>query len=212
MIPPEENWQEEFGTRSQQELAAQLGMWIFLGTELLLFGGMFIGFGYYRFVYGETFRAASEHLHTDVALIQTLMLLTSSFLVTLSIYSIKKDRQLLAAGLLVVAILLGIGFTAIKFWEWYTHWQEGLLPGEWYHSEELQLHGASLFFTLYWLLTSAHVIHLTVGAGLLSFVAFRLAAGAYNADYHVEVEICGMYWHFVDVIWTLIFTLLYLAS
>lgn len=205
-------WVDHFGSRENQSHAAQLGMWIFLGSEVLLFTNLFVGYAVYRYYYPDVFAEASRHLKADWAMVQTLLLVTSSLFVALAVHFIRKGKQFLTAGVLGVAILMGVGFLAIKFWEYYEHYKEGALPGEYYHFAELPQQGGALFYTLYFLLTGLHAIHMLVALGILAWLVFGLMIGKYTAEYHIPVEVGGLYWHLVDVFWLFIFPLLYLVE
>ncbi|ATB29788.1 cytochrome c oxidase subunit 3 family protein [Melittangium boletus] len=205
-------WREYFGGREKQSEAAQLGMWIFLGSEVLLFANLFVGYALYRYYFPEVFIAASKHLKAEGALVQTLLLVTSSLFVVLAVHFIRQGKQFSAAGVLLVAILLGVGFLVIKGWEYWEHWKEGALPGEYYRLEDLPVRGGSLFFTLYFLLTGLHALHMLVALGVLGWLVLGAMSGKYTADYHVPVEVGGLYWHLVDIFWLFIFPLLYLVE
>ncbi|WP_239014758.1 cytochrome c oxidase subunit 3 [Archangium violaceum] len=205
-------WEDHFSGPENQSHAAQLGMWIFLGSEVLLFTNLFVGYGVYRYYYPEVFAEASRHLKADWALVQTLLLVTSSLMVVLAVHYIRQGRQFLTALVLLLAILMGVGFLGIKGWEYWEHWKEGALPGEYYHFEEIPEQGGSLFYTLYFLLTGLHAIHMLVALGLLGWLAFGAVAGKYTAGYHIPVEVGGLYWHLVDVFWLFIYPLLYLVE
>lgn len=205
-------WKEYFGTRENQSEAAQLGMWIFLASEVLLFANLFVGYAVYRYYYPEVFVAASHHLETTGAFVQTLLLVTSSLGVALAVHFIRGGRTGWTVVMLLLAMLLGMGFLGIKFSEYYTHWKQGALPGDFYHFAELPDRGASLFFTLYFLLTGLHALHMFVGLGVLAWLVWGLGTGRYSASYHVPIEVGGLYWHLVDIFWLFIFPLLYLVD
>ena len=205
-------WEDHFSGPENQSHAAQLGMWLFLGSEVLLFTNLFVGYAVYRYYYPDVFAEASKHLKTDWAMVQTLLLVTSSLFVVLAVHFIREGRQFLTAAVLLAAIVMGVAFLVIKGWEYYEHYKEGLLPGEFYHSEELTKQGSNLFFTLYFLLTGLHALHMMVALGLLGWLVFGALAGKYTAGYHIPVEVCGLYWHLVDIFWLFIFPLLYLVE
>lgn len=205
-------WEEHFGSRENQNKAAQLGMWIFLGSEVLLFTNLFVGYAVYRYYYAEVFVEASKHLETGWATVQTLLLVTSSLFVALAVHAIRQGRQFLTAVVLLVAIGLGLGFLGIKGWEYWKHWTEGALPGVYYRLEDVPERGGSLFFTLYFLLTGVHALHMLVALGLLGWLVWGAVTGRYTAGYHIPVEVGGLYWHLVDVFWLFIYPLLYLVE
>lgn len=200
-----------FESLSQQAHAARLGMWVFLATELLLFGGLFVGYAYYRVAYGDTFREASHHLSLPIGTINTLILIASSFAVATSSYCVRRERRSLAVAALVVTLLLGATFLGLKAQEWMQHYAEGTLPGPYYRSGDLQLPGASLFFTLYFLMTGLHAIHVSIGLGVLLWVTLLVRRGAFNRHYDTPLELSALYWHFVDIVWIFLYPLLYLV-
>ncbi|HEX8538606.1 MAG TPA: cytochrome c oxidase subunit 3 family protein [Cystobacter sp.] len=205
-------WREYFGSRENQSQAAQLGMWIFLGSEVLLFANLFVGYAVYRYYYPEVFVEASHHLATGWATVQTLLLVTSSLCVVLAVHFIRSGRAFWMGVALLVAMGLGLGFLVIKVWEYWKHWVEGALPGEYYRLAELPERGGSLFFTLYFLLTGLHALHMLVGLSVLGWLVWGALVGRYTAEYHVPVEVGGLYWHLVDVFWLFIYPLLYLVE
>lgn len=207
----ESPWEEHFGSRENQQNAAQLGMWIFLGSEVLLFTNLFVGYAVYRYYYPQVFADGSNHLMVGWATVQTLMLVTSSLFVALAVHFSRHDRMFLTMLVLLAALVLGAGFLAIKGYEYWKHWTEGALPGEYYHFEKLPVQGGSLFFTLYFLMTGLHATHMLVGLGVLGWLAWGCLTGKYSAEYHIPVEVGGMYWHLVDIFWLFIYPLLYLV-
>lgn len=207
----EPEWREYFGTREMQAHAAQLGMWVFLATEILLFAALFVSFGFYRYLYPQVFHEGSTHLAAGWATVQTLLLVTSSLFVALAVHFAREGRRFSIASVLMLAMLLGAGFLAIKFWEYATHAREGLLPGDWYRFADFNPPGANLFFTLYYLLTGLHAVHMVIGLGVLGWLSFGALRGRYSSGYHVPIEVGGLYWHLVDVFWLFIFPLLYLG-
>lgn len=203
---------EHFGTLEAQIEAGQLGMWIFLGTEVLLFAALFTGYAFFRVAYPQEFHEASHHMKVVVGTINTYVLITSSVFVALAVYLIRRDRSWASAGCLFVALLLGCVFLGLKFYEYHEHVKEGALPGAWYAIKELPKPGAVMFLTLYWLMTGLHALHMTVAIGVLAVVAFRTAGNEFDHEYHAPVELGGMYWHLVDLIWIFLYPLFYLVT
>lgn len=191
---------------------ARLGMWVFLATELMFFGPIFLAYAVGRLRLPEAFTAAARH--TDVALgtINTMVLLTSSAAIALSTECARGGAMKLARRLLWLTAALGCAFLAIKGCEYVKDVREGLFPGASFHGEGLVgVTGARLFFFLYFLATGLHAVHLTIGIGLVLFVLRQTArAPAVPASRHLEVT--GLYWHFVDVVWVFLFPILYLAG
>ncbi len=199
-----------FPNLRQQEHAARLGMWLFLATELLLFGGLFTAYSVYRFLYPAAFAQASEHLSVAAGTINTIVLITSSLSVALA-HHFAVHRKGRAAGLaLVVTLVFAVVFLCIKAWEWTHDFHEGLLPGRYYTNAELTAVGAPMFFTLYFILTGLHGLHVVVGMTVLTVLMVQCFRGRYDYGYVTPVELGGMYWHLVDLIWIFLYPLLYL--
>ena len=201
-----------FATFAQQEHAARLGMWLFLATEILLFGGLFVAYAVYRSVFGEAFHEASRHLDAQLGTINTVVLITSSLAVAASIHYAKHDKRAAVLACLAIALLLALAFLGIKSIEYLHKFHEGALPGKYYSYSEVQLPGASLFYTLYFLMTGLHGVHVVVGMGVLTWMGVRAWRGEFAGGYHLPLEIGGLYWHLVDVIWIFLYPMLYLIT
>ncbi len=199
-----------FPNLRQQEHAARLGMWLFLATELLLFGGLFTAYSVYRYLYPAAFAASSEHLSVTAGTVNTLVLITSSLSVALAHHFAHHRRGRAAALSLLITLAFGVVFLCIKAWEWTHDFHEGLLPGRYYSSEELRVVGAPMFFTLYFILTGLHGLHVVVGMCVLAWIMVQCFRGVYDTGYTTTVELGGMYWHLVDLIWIFLYPLLYL--
>jgi cytochrome c oxidase subunit 3 len=199
-----------FPNLRQQEHAARIGMWLFLATELLLFGGLFTAYAVYRFLYGETFAEASHHLSVAAGTINTVVLITSSLTVALAHHLAQQGKGRAAALSLAVTLGFALVFLLIKAWEWSTDFGEGLLPGRYFHAPELTSTGAPMFFTLYFLLTGLHGLHVVVGMTVLAVLMVLCWRGNYDHGYVTPMELGGMYWHLVDLIWIFLYPLLYL--
>ena len=215
-----------FDSMDQQNHAIRLGMWLFLGTEVLLFAGLFLGYSVYRHFYHPAFHAASQLLSLPMGTVNTLVLISSSFTVAMAYYSVKQGRNRTAIGLLVFTILCAITFLVIKAFEYRAKFEEGLLPGQWFHPHLgegeapahavhaiqalQQLPGGNLFFSVYFLATGLHAFHVIVGMTVLLWVLKRLIRGEFSPTYYIAVELGGLYWHLVDLVWIFLFPLLYL--
>jgi cytochrome c oxidase subunit 3 len=202
--------QEQFESPEKQAHAARLGMWVFLSTEILLFSGLFVAYGSYRAQFPLDFERASRLLKIDIGTANTFILLTSSFFVALSMHFVRGGRSRLCAAMIGAAILLGFAFMALKAIEYRADIVEGLLPGRYLRVPEVRTPGAAVFYSLYWIATGLHALHVTVGLSVLLVVASRAWRGAYGPAYHTPVELGGMYWHLVDTIWIFLWPLLYL--
>ncbi|MDK2909683.1 MAG: cytochrome c oxidase subunit [Bacteroidales bacterium] len=188
--------------------AQKMGMWFFLFTELLLFGGLFLVYSIYRFKNPEAFAHGAKELNVVLGTINTIILLTSSLTVALSITAIQKGQKKLALGLVLFTIFCALLFLVNKYFEWGHKFEIGIYPG----SELLRAipPGEALFFVLYYFMTGLHAIHVIVGAIILAFMARYIHTGFINSNYFVLLENGALYWHLVDLIWIFLFPLLYL--
>ena len=202
---------EHFETIQQQDYAARLGMWLFLGTEVLLFAGLFLGYTVYRHFYHATWHACSQALSLSLGATNTVILISSSLTVALAYWGVKVGKIKLALGMLVFTIACAGLFLFIKYLEYSHKFHVGELPGKWFHAEELMKYpGANLYFTIYFLTTGLHAFHVIVGMSVLIWVGLRIWKGKYTPDYYVPVELGALYWHLVDLVWIFLFPLLYL--
>jgi cytochrome c oxidase subunit 3 len=199
-----------YDTIEAQDHAVRLGMWLFLGTEVLLFAGLFLGYTVYRHFYHETFHEASRTLDLSLGALNTVVLITSSFTVAMAYHAIKQGKTRLCAGMLAVTILFALTFLVVKSFEYAHKFQEGALPGKFYHFHEVTGPGANLYFTIYFLTTGLHAFHVIVGMSILAWVLLRVLKGHFSPAYYVPVELGGLYWHLVDLVWIFLFPLLYL--
>jgi cytochrome c oxidase subunit 3 len=199
-----------FDTIEKQDYAVRLGMWLFLGTEVLLFAGLFLGYTVYRHFYYEAFHEASRHLDLWAGTTNTIVLITSSLSVALAYHAIKQNKQKQCAALLIFTILCALAFLVIKAIEYRHKFQEGALPGIHYHFEEVTAPGANLYYTVYFLATGLHAFHVIVGMSVLLWVLARVLKGEFSSNNYVPVELGGLYWHLVDLVWIFLFPLLYL--
>ena len=199
-----------FPNLAQQEHAARLGMWLFLATELLLFGGLFTAYSVYRFLFSETFAEASRHLNLTLGTVNTVVLITSSLTAALGHHFAHQKKGRAAAFVLALTLLMAVGFLVIKGFEWHEDFQEGLLPGRYFSNTELKGAGGPMFFALYFILTGLHGLHVIIGMGVLAVLMVLCLRGRYDHGYYTPVELGVMYWHLVDLIWIFLYPLLYL--
>ncbi len=186
----------------------KLGMWLFLFTEVLLFGGLFIVYATYRFMNHDAFHQGSAELDLVVGAVNTAFLLASSLTVALSITALQKGDSRRSVNLIMITIAFAGAFLMNKFYEYSLKYEHGLFPGM-DHYNELSA-GEAQFFNLYFLMTGLHAIHIIVGAIILLIVAYYIKKGTINKDRYVYLENGGLYWHLVDVIWIYLFPLFYL--
>jgi cytochrome c oxidase subunit 3 len=199
-----------FDDMATQNRAVRLGMWLFLGTEVLLFAGLFLGYTVYRWLYHPTFKAAASHLSVLMGGINTVVLISSSLTVALAYHAIKEGKSKKCAAFLAFTIACAGVFLVIKYFEYAHKIHEGLLPGRFYSYEGITTPGANLFFAVYFLATGLHAFHVIVGASILAWLLVRVRKGLYSPAHYVPVELGALYWHLVDLIWIFLFPLLYL--
>ncbi len=205
---------EPYESLGEQREAATLGMWIFLATEILLFGGLFAVYMVYRFLYPETFQEMSGHLDVWLGTINTVVLLTSSLTVALAVHSIEHGRPGRMLVYLASTMGLGLVFLGLKAVEYYEEYVKGLVPltGFDFTYEGAHPDQAELFMGIYFTMTGLHAVHLIAGVGIMGWLALLGWRGRFSAEYFNPVEIGGLYWHLVDIIWVFLFPLLYLIS
>jgi cytochrome c oxidase subunit III len=199
-----------FSSPHVQTHAARFGMWLFLSTEVLLFAGLFLAYALYRFLFPETFAAASRHLDLTLGTVNTVVLITSSFTVAMSIHYVRVNKQKLAALMLALSILAGFIFLGVKAVEYAHKFHEGALPGKYYAYAALPTDGGPIFFTVYFLATGLHALHVVIGMSVLGWALFHTMRGRFSSEYYHPVELSGLYWHLVDLVWIFLYPLLYL--
>jgi cytochrome c oxidase subunit 3 len=202
---------EHFGSRQNQREAAELGIWVFLATELMFFGPLFLAYAAARLSYPDGFAAASRHTDLVIGTINTAVLLTSSLFMALGARSAQLGRRRTASLFLYVTALLGAVFLLLKAGEYFKEGQEHLVPWLDFRFEPGLAHAASLFYLLYFAMTGLHAIHLTIGIVMVSVFARRLRSHS-PASMRNQIEVGGLYWHFVDAIWVFLYPLLYLVE
>ena len=203
---------EQFDNAEQQREAATLGMWVFLTTEVLFFGGLFIGYVIGRVLYPEAFAAASRHTDVVIGTVNTAVLLTSSLTMALAVRAARLDRRRLITVMLFATLVLGLAFLGLKAVEYTKDYHEQLVPALNFAVDEPREPQIKLFFVLYFLTTGLHAIHLTVGIGVIATLILMNLRGRFSKAYYTPVEISGLYWHFVDIVWIFLYPLLYLIS
>jgi cytochrome c oxidase subunit 3 len=226
--------QHHFENLEQQREAGALGMWVFLVTEIMFFGGMFLAYTLYRSQFPAAFASASNHLDLKLGAINTVVLILSSFTMALAVYSAQVGKQRNLIVCLILTIILGMTFLGIKAVEYHDKYEDSLIPGKLIPGRPfhpgVQEHGApenkhnlhllpgatvknvEMFYWIYFAMTGMHAVHMIIGVGLLSVILFWSSRGKYGPEYHNPVEISGLYWHFVDIVWIFLFPLLYLLG
>ena len=208
---------EQFNTEEQQKDASTLGMWVFLITEIMFFGGMFLAYTIYRTTFPNVFGIASSSLNLPIGATNTCVLLLSSFTMVMAVRAAQLGQKRMIIFFLIITMLFGFAFLGIKAYEWTEKFEEHHVPAQAaFHLEGVtgpdQQGHAKLFFSLYFAMTGLHALHMVVGVGILSFIIWQTAKGTYSTKYFTPVDIAGLYWHFVDVVWIFLFPLFYLID
>ena len=225
--------QHHFENMDQQREAGTLGMWVFLVTEIMFFGGMFLAYTLYRYQFPAAFATASNHLDIRLGAINTVVLIFSSFTMAMAVYSTQIGKQRNSIICLLLTLMLGLTFLGIKAVEYRDKYDDHLIPGQLIpgrpfdpavakpgDTDPHKLHlveGASvrnveLFYWIYFAMTGMHALHMIIGVGLLGVLTIMAWRGRFSPEYHAPIEISGLYWHFVDIIWIFLFPLLYLLG
>lgn len=201
-----------FASADDEFEAAKQGMWIFLVTEVLMFGGLFVAYGIFRGLYPEMFHEAHQFLAVKMGAINTVVLITSSLTMALAVSSTQRGRRDQAILYLAFTFILACCFLVVKYFEYSHKFHEGLLPGVFFHNEELKNPKTPLFFSIYFMMTGLHGIHVMIGMAIIAWLIKRTIRGDFSPYYYTPVELVGFYWHFVDLVWIYLFPLLYLVG
>jgi cytochrome c oxidase subunit III len=203
----------QFSDLNQQFDAATLGMWVFLVTELMFFGGLFTGYAIYRHLYLAGFEAGSRLLEVQFGATNTAVLIASSLTMALAVRAGQLGRRRAIMGWLLLTIFLGLAFLAIKFnFEWAHDYHERLIPGFGFLHPGPHEAAIQLFFCFYFFMTGLHALHIIVGLGIMAVLVWMAARGKFDGGHFTPIENTGLYWHFVDIIWIFLFPLLYLVG
>jgi cytochrome c oxidase subunit 3 len=226
--------QHHFENMEQQREAGTLGMWVFLVTEIMFFGGMFLAYTLYRSAFPAAFASASNHLDITLGAVNTGVLILSSFTMALAVYFTQVGNRRPQILCLVLTLILGLTFLGIKAVEYHDKYTDRLIPGHLipgapfgpaiqsehepidHHKLHLignaQVKQVEMFYWIYFAMTGMHALHMIIGAGLLTFLIIWSVKGRFDPEYHSPVEVIGLYWHFVDIVWIFLFPLLYLLG
>jgi cytochrome c oxidase subunit 3 len=202
----------QFDDLAQQEEASNLGMWVFLLTEIMFFGGLFAGYTVYRSMYPSAFAAGSHHLDVLLGTINTAVLISSSLTMVLAVHAAQVGQRQQLTGFLLLTMLLGLVFLGIKAVEYAHKFEAHLFPGGPFVFEGPDAKQVQLFYSFYFGMTGMHALHMIIGIGLLGVLACLAWRGHFSASYYTPVETIGLYWHFVDIVWIFLFPLLYLLG
>jgi heme/copper-type cytochrome/quinol oxidase subunit 1/heme/copper-type cytochrome/quinol oxidase subunit 3 len=200
-----------FDNSDQQFESAKLGMWVFLVTEILMFGGLFAAFIIYQGLHKDLFLQAHHHLDKVMGGTNTIFLLSSSLTIALAVRASQLGKKNQTTAMLVATLLFACGFLVIKYFEYSHKIHDGLLPGPYFHAHDLPK-DAHIFFSLYFMMTGLHGFHVVLGMCLISWILVRNIKGEFSSEFYTPIEIVGLYWHLVDLIWIYLFPLLYLIG
>ena len=198
-----------FDSAEQEFTAAQLGMWIFIAQEILFFSALFVAYAVYRYLHPEMFIGASKLLSWKMGGLNTLFLITSSFTMAMAVRSAQTNNRKLSIQCLVATLFFAGAFLVVKYFEYSEKFHHGLLPARWF-SGASQFQYLHLFFGIYFCLTGLHGLHVLIGMILISWLIYRSYKKEFYSGYFTPVEMVGLYWHLVDIIWIFLFPLLYL--
>ena len=192
--------------------ASKFGMWIFLVTEVLLFGGLFVAYCIFRGLYPETFHEAHLQLNKTMGATNTVVLLFSSLTMALGVAYAQRNERKKSASMLVLTLICGATFMVIKYFEWTHKFHEGIFTAGYYKFDGIKAASPGLFFSIYFMMTGLHGIHVLIGMSIITWVLIRTRRNDFNAQYYTPVELTGLYWHLVDLIWIFLFPLFYLIG
>jgi cytochrome c oxidase subunit III len=199
----------QFDSLAQQSEAATLGMWVFLATEVLFFGGLFCTYSIYRAWYPAAFAAASHELDVTLGTINTAVLIASSLTMALAVHAAQLGQRRLLMICLLLTMALGATFLGIKSVEYYHKFVEHHVPGPSFQFEKEHLRHAQIFFSLYFIMTGLHALHMVIGLGIMLVMLWWAWRGIITPEYYNPIEVSGLYWHFVDIVWIFLVPLLY---
>jgi cytochrome c oxidase subunit 3 len=212
--------EEQYANLEQQNDTAALGMWLFLATEIMFFGTLITSLIVYHAQYPEAFELASSRLNWQIGTINTFVLLISSAMMALAVYCVRTARQRGLVWFLVATAVLGTVFLGLKAYEYYDDWEQGLVLGRRFDESRWLEAGLSagevphvqLFLLLYWIMTCAHAVHMIIGITAVLVMAVLAARRHFDAHYYGPIEVTGLYWHFVDMVWIFLLPMLYLLG
>jgi cytochrome c oxidase subunit III len=205
--------QHHFDDMAQQAEASTLGMWVFLVTEIMFFGGLFMAYLVYRSNSPEGFQEASHHLNVTWGAVNTVVLIVSSLTMALGVRAAQTNEPgRTQAAWIALTMLFGTVFLGVKAIEYTDKFTHHLVPGPNFHWEGLHPAAAEMFYSLYFCMTGLHALHMVIGLGIMTWLLVTALKNRYDSDYYTPVEVAGLYWHFVDIVWIFLFPLLYLIG
>jgi cytochrome c oxidase subunit 3 len=210
-----------FATVEQQRDSAALGMWLFLATEIMFFGGLFCAYLIYRLWYFNEFAVGSRSLNLLMGAANTVVLICSSLTVAMGVRAAQLGKRKLLVVLLLLTLVFGLVFLGVKGVEWHEKWEKHHIPGASFNASDLARENPQqpidqnheqIYFSLYFVMTGVHALHMVIGIWLFAVLTWYAWKGRYTPEYHTPIELGGLYWHFVDVVWIYLFPLLYLID
>ena len=211
-LSPQFHVAHHFDNADVQFDAGRMGIWLFLVTEILLFGGLFCAFAVFRSWYLPAFVEAHHHLDKVMGGINTVVLICSSLTMALAVRAAQRSKSNQAVLLMLVTLMCAATFLVIKYFEYAHKFHDGLLPGQYFTAHGFHHKEASIFFAIYFMMTGIHGLHVVIGMGLITWVMIRAKRGDFSSRYYAPVEGVGLYWHLVDLVWIYLFPLLYLVG
>jgi len=211
-LSPQFHVAHHFDTATHQFDAGRMGVWLFLVTEILLFGGLFCAFAIFRSKYFPSFVEAHHHLDRVMGGINTIVLICSSFTMALAVRSAQKNETKKTTALLFVTLACAGAFLVVKYYEYGHKFHDGLLPGKYFSATGFESGHAGIFFSIYFMMTGIHGLHVVIGMALIMWIMLRNMKSEFSQRYYAPVENVGLYWHLVDLVWIYLFPLLYLVG
>jgi len=211
-LSPQFHVAHHFDKADTQFDAGRMGVWIFLVTEILLFGGLFCAFAIFRSKYFPSFVEAHHHLDRVMGGLNTIVLITSSFTMALAVRSAQRNETKKTTGLLAFTLLCAGIFLVVKYFEYSHKIHDGLLPGLHFTAKDFESGHPGIFFAIYFMMTGIHGVHVVIGMGLITWILLRNRKNEFSSRYYAPVENVGLYWHLVDLVWIYLFPLLYLVG
>jgi cytochrome c oxidase subunit 3 len=206
------HYAHHFKSALHEFITTKEGIWLFMATEILMFGGLFVGYSLMHSAYPAMFAEGASHLDWRMGALNTVVLILSSWTMALGIHYIQTKQNTKATRALVTTILCGAIFMVVKFFEYKAKFEHGLLPGHFFHFEEAHAPNLAMYFGFYFCMTGLHGLHVLIGMSLIGWVLKRHLSGEFDQEYYTPVEGVGIFWHIVDLVWIFLFPLLYLVG
>jgi cytochrome c oxidase subunit 3 len=208
----EHHFAHHFKNAEHEYVTSKQGIWLFMVTEILMFGAIFVAYGIFHSLYPEMFAEGASHLDWKMGFINTLVLITSSYTMAMSIHHVQKNQINQAITKLIITLVCACIFLLIKYFEYQHKFELGLYPGKWFEYKDAQHANLALYFSFYFVMTGLHGIHVLFGMGLITWVLIRTKRGDFSDKHYTALEGVGIFWHIVDLIWIYLFPILYLIG